>query len=131
MILCVVDTNVILAVPFKNKKKQQLTLTYLSIKKGLNKRGHKINMHTLDNEASELHTDTIEEEQCTYQLVPPDVHHRNAAERATRTFKEHFLRILASVAPKYPMSMWDHLIPQTVITLIHLRQSHVHPHLSA
>ena len=27
--------------------------------------------------------------------------------------------------------MWDHLIPQTVITLNHLRQSNLHPHLSA
>ena len=53
MIAHAADPNVILAAAFKNKTKQQLTSTYLSIKKGLNKRGHNINLHVLDNEAPE------------------------------------------------------------------------------
>ena len=34
----------------------------------------------------------------TYQLVPPDMHRRNAAERAIRTFKAYFLTILVGVS---------------------------------
>lgn len=48
-----------------------------------------------------------------------------------RTFKEHFLRILAGVADSFLLSMWNYLVKQTVITLNLLRQSRIHPHLSA
>ena len=40
-----------------------------------------------------------------YQLVPPDVHQRNAAKRAIRTSKAHFLSILAGVDPEFPKYM--------------------------
>ena len=45
----------------------------------------------------------------TYQLVPPNVHRRNIAERAMRTFKAHFLEILSGVDPEFPKFMWDNL----------------------
>jgi hypothetical protein len=45
-------------------------------------------------------------------LVPTHCHHRNAAERALQTFKEHF-------------------VPQAGITLNLLRTSRLHPQLSA
>jgi hypothetical protein len=32
-----------------------------------------------------------------YQLVPPNVHHRNAAERSMETFKSRFLAIIAGL----------------------------------
>ena len=35
----------------------------------------------------------------TYQLVPPNVHRKNIAEKAIRTFKAHFLAFLAGVDP--------------------------------
>eukprot|EP00804_Cyclotella_cryptica_P026152 CCRYP_013039-RA/>CCRYP_013039-RA protein AED:0.41 eAED:0.32 QI:0/0/0/0.5/0/0.5/2/0/297 len=37
----------------------------------------------------------------TYQLVPPNVHRANAAERAIRTFKAHFLSVLAGIDPAF------------------------------
>ena len=131
MVVYVVDPNVILATAFKNKTKLQLTEAYMKIKKELNKRGFVIDLHMLDNEAPEMYRDAIEAERCTYQLVSPNNHRRNAAERAIRTFKEHFLRIIAGIDESYPMSMWDHLLQQTIITLNLLRQSKIHPHLSA
>ena len=63
MIVCVVDTNLILASTFKNKTKTQLTETYLKIKKELDKRGITINMHALVNESSELYKEAIENSQ--------------------------------------------------------------------
>ena len=88
-------------------------------------------MRVLDNESPRLYKDAIEQSKFSYQLVPSNNHRRNAAERAIRTFKEHFLRIIARFHKKLPMSMCDHLIEQTVITLNLLRQSLVHSHLSA
>jgi hypothetical protein len=43
-------------------------------------------------------------------LVPPHCHRRNAAERAIRTFKEHFVAGLSSVDPSFPMHLWDRLL---------------------
>jgi hypothetical protein len=65
-----------------------------------------------------------------YQLVPPNCHRRNAAERAIRTFKEHFVARLSSCEPSFPMHLWDRLLPQAEITLNLLRTSLLHPQLS-
>jgi hypothetical protein len=66
-----------------------------------------------------------------YQLVPPRCHSRNAAERAIRTFKEHFVAGLSSVDPTFPLHLWDRLLPQAEITLNLLRTSRLHPQLFA
>ena len=66
-----------------------------------------------------------------YQLVPPNTHRSNAAERAIRTFKAHFLSILAGVAPDFPINLWDLLLPQTELTLNLLRQATLDPTRSA
>jgi hypothetical protein len=66
-----------------------------------------------------------------YQLVLPHCHCRNAAERAIRTFKEHFVAGLSLVDPTFPLHLWDRLFPQAEITLNLLRTSRLHPQLSA
>ena len=66
-----------------------------------------------------------------YQLVPPDVHRRNAAERAIRTFKNHLIAGLCSVDPKFPLHLWDRLLPQALLTLNLLRKSRLNDNLSA
>ena len=67
----------------------------------------------------------------SFQLVPPHIHRRNAAERAIRTFKNHFIAGLASTDKLFPLHLWDRLVPQAEITLNLLRNSRLHPHLSA
>ena len=47
------------------------------------------------------------------QLVPPDIHRRNTAERAIRTFKAHFLAVILGVAPVFPPFLWDILLVKT------------------
>ena len=64
-------------------------------------------------------------------MVPPNIHRRNAAERAIRTFKAHFLSGLATCDPNFPISEWDRLLPQAEMTLNMLRTSRIHPKLSA
>ncbi len=68
---------------------------------------------------------------CTIQLIPPDNHRRNLAERAIQMFKNHFKAIIAGVDNSFPMKLWDKLLPQTVLTLNLLHQSNFAPTVSA
>ena len=63
-------------------------------------RGHHVDVQILDNEVStELKETIMEDWGATYQLVPPNIHRRNISERVIRTFKAHFLAILARLDP--------------------------------
>jgi hypothetical protein len=64
-------------------------------------------------------------------LVPPHCHRRNAAERAIRTFKEHFVAGISSVDLTFQLHLWDRLLPQAEITVNLLRTSRLYPQLSA
>ena len=87
---------------------------YNSIMQRLKKRNHHVDLQILDNEASaEYKTLMTAKWKVKYQLVPPHSHHQNTAERAIRTFKAHFLSILAGVADDFPRNLWDLLLPQT------------------
>ena len=66
-----------------------------------------------------------------FQLVLPNMHRRNAAEQAIRTFKAHFLAILAGMAASFPRYLWDLLIPQAEMTPNFLRQATMNPKISA
>ena len=80
----------------------------------LKERNHHVDLQILDNEASVEYKKLMTEKwKVKYQLVPPQIHRRNAAEREIRTFKAHFLSILAGVADDFPRNLWDLLIPQT------------------
>jgi hypothetical protein len=64
-------------------------------------------------------------------LPPPGIHRRNAAERAIRTFKNHFIAGLCGVDQYFPLHLWDRLLPQAILTLNLLRGSRINPKLSA
>ncbi len=126
-----VDANYIDAEPLQNHSDSQMISAYKALWERTY-RGRKIKpqLHILDNEASSGFKASIREN-CDLQLVPPDTHRRNLAERAIQTFKSHFIAILAGIDPSFPMSLWDRLVPQAVITLNLLRQSHKNPNISA
>jgi hypothetical protein len=58
------------------------------------------------------------------------MHLRIAAERAIKTFKNHFIAGLCSVDPNLPLRLWDCLLPQATITLNLMRQSRLNPKVS-
>ena len=66
-----------------------------------------------------------------FQLAPPHMHIRNAAEQAIRTYKNHFISGFSTTDPYFPIRYWDRLISQCVITLNLLQNSRVNPALSA
>ena len=61
----------------------------------------------MDNEASAEIKQAILKHNIEYQLTPPHIHPINAAERAIRTFKKHFISGLATVDPTFPIKEWD------------------------
>eukprot|EP00804_Cyclotella_cryptica_P003921 CCRYP_016106-RA/>CCRYP_016106-RA protein AED:0.11 eAED:0.25 QI:0/0/0/1/0.2/0.16/6/0/1395 len=125
------DTNAILVRPFPNKHDVHRIAAYQDIHVRLCNANRKPMVHIMDNEASLAFRQAITSNGSTFQLVPPHVHRRNAAERAIRTFKDHFLAILAGTAPSFPADRWDLLIPHAELTLNLLRASHCNPTLSA
>jgi hypothetical protein len=77
----------------------------------LKQAGMQVKMQVLDNEVSANYIKTITETwKSKYQLAPPDMHQRNAAEQAICTMKAHFLAIP-------PASIQVLLLPQAELTI--------------
>ena len=89
-------------------------------------------LQVLDNEDITEYCRTIKEEWNTvYQLVPLHVHRHNAAERAIKTFRDHFLSIISGVDALFLNYLWDKLLPHADINLNLLQQSTLSPAMSA
>jgi hypothetical protein len=106
------ECNYITPVAMKSKSASEWLKSFDEIFQELTSRGLKPKLQTMDNEASAALKSYSTEKEMTYQLLPPHCHRRNAAERAIRTFKEHFVAGLASVDPYFPMHLWDRPLPQ-------------------
>ena len=104
--------------------------TYQKLLKRIKRTGRKVEKHVLDNECSERMKELIRDE-CLLELCPPGIHRRNIAEVGIKSFKKHFLSILAGLPKDFPWSFWDRLLPQTETTLNLLRQSNSTPTVSA
>ena len=131
MIVYDVDANAILAEPMKNRTSAEFITAYKRIHALLVSRGLRPQLQKLNNECSAALKAFMHSEAIDFQLVPPHLHRRNAAERAIRTFKNHFIAGLCSTNPDFPLNLWDQLLPQAEITLNLLRRSRINPQLSA
>jgi hypothetical protein len=131
MIVYSYDCNYINPVAMKSRSASEWVRSFDEVFQELTSRVFKPKLQTMDNEASAALKTYFTEQDMTYQLVPPHCHRRNAAERAIRTFKEHFVEGFASVDPDFPMHRWYHLLPQAELSLKLLRTSRLHPQLSA
>jgi hypothetical protein len=131
MVCYVYDCNYIQVIPMKSRSASEWVKAYDHIHQELTVKGFKPKLQTLDNEESAALKNFFTANDVEYQLVPPHCHRRNDAERAIRTFKEHFVAGLSSVDPTFPLHLWDRLLPQAEITLNLLRTSRLHPQLSA
>jgi hypothetical protein len=85
----------------------------------------------MDNVLSQEIAANLESRRIQIHLVPVDDHRTNKAERAIRTFKDHWIANMASVSRTFPISGVKHLLPQVLISLNLLRQSRTNPSLSA
>jgi hypothetical protein len=95
-------------------------------------RGLAVDLQILDNETSAAYKEVITFKwHAKFQLIPPDMHHRNQAEHAICMCKDHFLAILAGVKSAFPPYLWDLLLLQVKLTLNLLRQALLNPRISA
>ena len=112
MILYHVDSNSIWVKAYKNKTEGELilaqnrALTRMKACQIIPKR------QVLDNEASAAYKQAIKESGMNYQLVPPDDHRRNIAEKAIQTWKDHFVLALSRAAANFPLHLWCQTITQ-------------------
>jgi hypothetical protein len=126
-----VDTNSIHTTAIPNRYAATIRDAWESTHQHLLHQGHAPELHVLDNECSADLQKAFTKYNVQFQRVPPKVHRVNAAERAIRTFKNHFVTMLCSVDSRFPLDLWDRLLPQATLTLNLLRSSRIHPSLSA
>jgi hypothetical protein len=131
MVCYVYDFNYVKVFTMKSCSTSEWFKAYDNIHQELTAKGFKPKLQTLANEALAALKHFFTTNDVEYQLVPPHCYRRNAAGRAVRTFKEHFVARLSSVDPTFPLHLWDRLLPQAEITLNLLRTSRLHPHFSA
>ena len=117
------DSNSILTEAMKNRSDTKHLQAYNKLHQYLVDQGFRPQLQKLDNEASTALKHTIREKGIDFQLVPPHIHRRNAAERAIQTFKNHFVAILCGADTKSPLHLWDRLLPQATTSLNLLRNS--------
>ena len=125
------DSNAILAHPMPNRTATSILTAYKQLHGQLVTAGRRPKLQRIDNECSDALQQYMTSQNVSYQLVPPGIHRRNAAERAIRTFKNHFIAGLSSTDSNFPIHLWDKLLDQAVLSLNLLRGSRVSPTKSA
>ena len=84
------------------------------------KLGRKPIFHRLDNETSAALESFARGNGISIQYCAPHQHRALKAERAIRTFKNHFISTLCTVADDFPLGLWNELLPQAEMCLNHL-----------
>ena len=132
MIIYVYDANAILVRPMKNREKETMVNTFTEIYNFLKRRKLAPKLHVMDNECSKLLMNYIEDNnQTKIQFVEAHNHQINAAERAIRTFKDHFIAGLCTAHPQFPLQLWCELLPHAELSLNLLRRARCNSRLSA
>ena len=80
------DTNAILVRPLPSRSQLHLNKAFTSIYDALVEAGHTPTSIRLDNESSTSLKKLFKKKQLTFQLVPPNNHRRNYAEKAIGVF---------------------------------------------
>jgi hypothetical protein len=125
------DSNFIHVEAMKSKSGPEILVAYTRAHTLLTSRGLKPQLQRLDNEASSALKSYMTSQDIDFLLVPHTVHLRDAAKRAIRTFKIHFIAGLCSTDRNFPLHLWDRLLPQALLSLNLLRSSRINPKLSA
>lgn len=97
----------------------------------LTKRGFQPKLNVMDNQCSKTIQTFIKKNGAKIQLVNPDDHRVNAAERAIQTWKNHWLSGLGTLDPNCPLQLWCQFIEQGQDTLNMRIISRINNRLSA
>ena len=106
----------------KNRESAELVRAYRATYDFFERLTIKPAFQMLDNEKSNALDKLLKHElKVTVELVPPNCHRRNRAERAIQDWKAHFIAGLATVDPNFPIQAWNELVDQGQLTINHLR----------
>lgn len=125
------NSNTILAKPVKNQQDATLTQAWEKTNTLLKNRDEQPLLYILDNTNFQDFQKAFLKNKAEFQLVPSLIYRRNKAERAIRTFKNHFLAGLPSCNQSFPFAEWNCLIPQMVLALNLLHPLRLNPKLSS
>ena len=69
-------------------------------------------IHILDNECSAEFKETIKENKMKYQLVSPNDHRRNVAEKSSPNIQDHFVAVLRGTDDNFSLQLWCQILRQ-------------------
>ena len=124
------NSNAIPAEPLKSRSAEHLLAATAKMHIFLRECGVHPKIHIMDNECSSTVRSYLKKNNIELQLVLPNLHRTNAAEKAIGIFKDHFISGLATVHPSFPLHLWCRIIPLAVTTLNLMRPSRINPKLS-
>ena len=93
------DSNSILVEPLKSRSAEHLLAATAKMHIFLRERVIHPKIHIMDNECSSTVQSYLKNNNVELQLVPPNLHRTNAAEKAIGIFKDHFISGLTTVHP--------------------------------
>jgi len=131
MIMLSADANYIHVQPMKSRRSDAEVNAQAAGTMFFKSKGFTPHFMRLDNETSAALEQYFKDQSIKAEYVAPHQHRANKAERAIRTFKNHFIAILSATDPDFPMADWDLLLPQAEMTINMLRGSKVNPFISA
>ena len=110
MVVVELDSSAILVEAMKDRTSEELTRAYLNLFGRIKRAGATPKKCMMDNELSEDLKEVTKKE-CKMELLPLGYHRQNAAELAIKTFKAHFIAILAGLPPSFLLRLWCKLLP--------------------
>ena len=127
MVIFETTSNNILIEGVRNRTSGEMVATYQILVDRLKEGGFEPKIHMLDNKISQESKNAIKANQMTFQLVQPNDHRRNIAEKAIQVFKDHFISVLCGTDITFPMQLWCQILRQAEHQLSMLRKSRVTP----
>ena len=112
MVIHETGSNAILVEGLRNRTSGEMVACYQSLVDRLKEGRFEPKLHILDNEISQEFKQAIKANQMEFQLVPPNDHRRNIAEKAIQVFKDHFISVLCGTDVTFPMQLWCQILRQ-------------------
>ena len=130
LVICECDSNSIFTEPLRSRDGIEALRACDKICSMSTKLRCKPALNVMNNEASTALKKQIKKSGPAHHFVEPHNHRVNAAERAIRTFKNHFVAGSYGTDPNFPISQWHKLLEQAALTLNLLCALRTNPHRS-
>ena len=115
--------NFIFMVPMKDRENKSMIAAYEEVYDRLDAKGHRPQLHILDNECSKSIQNYLESKGTKRHHVAPHSHRVNAAEPTVKTAKYHLIAALATLDWGCPIQLWSKMLKQVQDTLNMFRTS--------